>query len=89
LASLAENEIRNQANFVSACKIHKDCIPFVSPGFRTPADLVVVQFQQHFISSFRTGALAVEESALAGQKQIPRAIKLRFGMTTFSSCTYR
>jgi hypothetical protein len=32
-------------------------------------------------------SLAGEESALAGQKQIPRAIELRFGMTTLSSCT--
>ena len=39
--------------------------------------------EQHFILSFRTGVPAGEESALAGLKQIPRAIKLPFGMTLF------
>jgi len=57
----------------------------VSLGLFVATNLLAATSQRRY--AIKPAFLAGEESALAGQKQIPRAIELRFGMTTFSSCT--
>jgi hypothetical protein len=50
-----------------------------------PRSTVVAQFEPlHFVIPNRR-SLPVRNLLLAGPKQIPRAIKLRFGMTNFSN----
>jgi hypothetical protein len=71
--------------------------PFQRMGLREPAIIIIILNLHTFrwwcslnnISSCHSepASLAGEESALAGKSRFPRAIKLRFGMTTCSSCT--